>query len=104
MERLIHKVYSVMIRSEKLMPLSIHDPEAERLASEVAIVTGESLAEVITSALREKLAREKCRAQDMDAVVRRAMAIGKHFSSLPVLDHRSADEILGYDARGLASC
>jgi hypothetical protein len=29
------------------------------------------------------------------------MAIVRHFDSLPVLDHRSADEILGYDEIGL---
>jgi antitoxin VapB len=34
-------------------------------------------------------------------MVAEAMAIGRHFSSLPVLDPRSPDEILGYDENGL---
>jgi len=31
------------------------------------------------------------------------MAIGRGFSSLPVLDDRSADEIIGYDENGIPS-
>lgn len=33
----------------------------------------------------------------------RLMAISRHCAALPVLDSRSAEEILGYDERGLPS-
>jgi antitoxin VapB len=85
------------------MALSIHSPEAERLASEVASATGESISEAVINALRERLEREKRKAQNVEAVVRKATAIGKHFCSLPVLDPRSANEILGYNEHGLPS-
>jgi len=34
-------------------------------------------------------------------LVEDVLEIARHFSSLPVLDPRSDDEILGYDERGL---
>ncbi len=37
------------------MALSIKDPEADRLARELAEATGESLTEVVVKALRERL-------------------------------------------------
>jgi antitoxin VapB len=39
------------------MALSIKNPETERLARQLATVTGESLTDAITVALRERLAR-----------------------------------------------
>lgn len=40
------------------MALSIKNPETERLARELANVTGESLTEAVTQALRDRLVRE----------------------------------------------
>ncbi|MDQ4043975.1 MAG: type II toxin-antitoxin system VapB family antitoxin, partial [Chloroflexota bacterium] len=40
------------------MALSIKNPEAERLARELARTTGESLTQAVTAALRERLVRE----------------------------------------------
>ncbi|MQA92557.1 MAG: hypothetical protein GEU90_20435 [Gemmatimonas sp.] len=40
------------------MPSSIMNPEAERLARELARITGESLTEAVTNALRDRLERE----------------------------------------------
>ncbi|MFN8515782.1 MAG: type II toxin-antitoxin system VapB family antitoxin [Thermomicrobiales bacterium] len=79
----------------------IDDPEVERLVLAIAQRTGETAAEVVTNALRERLAREEARALDVERIVEEAMAIGRHFASLPVLDARSFDELLGYDERGL---
>lgn len=39
------------------MSLNIKNPEAHRLAQELAEITGESMATAVTEALREKLAR-----------------------------------------------
>lgn len=82
------------------MALSLKDPEADRLAREVAERTGETLTGAIVVALRERLARLRGRGR------RRPLRdelreIGKRCASLPTLDHRPDDEILGYDERGL---
>jgi antitoxin VapB len=82
------------------MALSLKDPEADRLAREVAERTGETLTGAIVVALRERLARLRGRPR------RRPLRddlreIAKRCASLPTLDERSEDEILGYDERGL---
>jgi antitoxin VapB len=82
------------------MPLSIKDTEADRLARELAKRTGETITQVVVKALRERLAREE-RKPDDDQMVEDVMEIARHFSSLPVLDPRSDDAILGYDEHGL---
>jgi antitoxin VapB len=82
------------------MALSIKDPEADRLAREVAARTGETITQAVVTALRERLLREQRRAEDAEDVAREAMSIGRHFTALPVRDARSVDELL-YDDRGL---
>jgi len=84
------------------MALSIRDPETDRLARELAALTGESMTEAIRTALEERLAREK-RAREAEIARKRERinAIVEHCSSLPVLDDRSPEEIMGYDENGL---
>jgi antitoxin VapB len=82
------------------MALSIKDPEADRLARELAARTGETLTEAIVVALRERLARETGRTRAVPLSDELA-AIRRRCSALPVLDDRSADEILGFDHHGL---
>jgi antitoxin VapB len=82
------------------MALSVKDPEADRLAREVASRTGETLTQAIVVALRERLARLRGRPR------RRPLRdelreIGRRCAELPTLDERSEDAILGYDERGL---
>jgi len=83
------------------MALSIKDPEADRLARRVAQITGETITEAVVVSLRERLAKEEARTRDIEALVDDARAIGEHFRSLPVLDTRDDDEILGYDEHGI---
>lgn len=83
------------------MPLSIKDPEADRLARALAQRTGETLTLAVIKALRERLAREAHRQADAESTVEDAMAIGRHCASLPVLDPRGDDAVLGHDERGL---
>jgi antitoxin VapB len=82
------------------MALSIDDPEVDRLARELAAQTGETIEQAVLKSLRERLAAAR-KAAEADRMVEEAMAIGRHFSSLPVLDPRTPDEILGYDENGL---
>lgn len=82
------------------MALSIKDPEADRLARELAAKTGETLTEAVVVALRERLARQTGRARVVPLREELA-AIRQRCSALPVLDQRTADEIIGYDDEGL---
>jgi antitoxin VapB len=90
-----------MSTEDEYMPLNIKDPEADRLARAVAAYTGETLTQAVITALRERLAREERRAEDADALVDEALAIGRHCAALPVRDSRSSDALLGYDEHGL---
>ncbi|MFD4434225.1 type II toxin-antitoxin system VapB family antitoxin [Nocardia sp. NPDC058497] len=82
------------------MALSIKHPDADRLARELAARTGETLTEAVVIALRERLARETGKSQP-DDLREELAAIRLRFAELPVLDGRSAEEILGYDDLGL---
>jgi len=82
------------------MALNIRNPEAERLAAELARQTGETKTEAVARALRERLARVR-REQQGHSLADELEAIARHCASLPVRDARSADEILGYDEQGL---
>jgi antitoxin VapB len=85
------------------MALSIKSPEADKLARELAAVTGETMTEAVIVSMRERLKRETIRREDKQQLVEDLMAIGRHCASLPVYDDRSADEILGWDENGLPS-
>lgn len=82
------------------MALSIKNPEADRLARELAEATGETLTEAVIRALRERLRRLRGRSHPIP-LSEEIRAIRERCASLPVLDPRSPDEILGYDERGL---
>ncbi len=83
------------------MALSIKHDEADRLARELAQLTGETLTEAVVVALRERLERQRAR-QDRTPLSERAMAIGRRFRARPQRDTRSDEAILGYDERGLS--
>jgi len=82
------------------MALNIRNPETEKLAETLAKLTGETKTQAVTKALRDRLERVRRRlsgrrlADELDE-------IALHSASLPILDARDADEILGYDGAGL---
>ncbi len=81
------------------MALSLKHPEADRLARELARETGEGLTEAVVIALRERLLRTRhARRRGLAAEIVR---IGKECAALPILDTRSADDILSYGDDGL---
>lgn len=82
------------------MALNIRNAEAERLASELALQTGETKTEAVAKALRERLARVR-RERSHRPLPDELEEIAKHCAGLPVLDTRTADEIIGYDIHGL---
>lgn len=81
------------------MALSLKHPEADRLARELARETGEGLTEAVIVALRERL--ERTRRSRRPGLAAEILRIGVECAALPILDSRSPDEILGYDADGL---
>jgi antitoxin VapB len=85
------------------MPISIKAPEADRLARQLAAVTGETITDAVIVAMRERLAREERKRQNSDALLEEIRAISHHCASLPILDTRTDDEILGYDENGISS-
>ena len=82
------------------MPLNINDDETHALAKRLASLTGESLTQAIKRAIEQRLAQvETSRgairlADELDH-------IALHCANLPRLDRRSAEQIIGYDERGL---
>jgi antitoxin VapB len=80
--------------------LSIKDSETERLARSLARKTGETITVATRRALEDRIRRLGTDAREA-AMLEDLAAIRKSWSSLPVLDNRGADEILGYDEQGL---
>ncbi len=82
------------------MPLNIKDDDTQALTKRLASLTGESLTQAVKQAVRERLAQvEKTRrairlADELDH-------IALHCADLPRRDGRSAEQIIGYDERGL---
>lgn len=82
------------------MALSIKDPETDRLARELSAATGETLTVAVAVALRERLQRVRGAVRTPDLKAELA-AIADRCAALPLIDERTPDEILGYDASGL---
>jgi antitoxin VapB len=82
------------------MTLNIKSEEADRLARELANRMGETLTQAVVAALRERLERNRPTPVD-DDLVDDVLKLAARFSQLRVLDARTADEILGYDQRGV---
>jgi antitoxin VapB len=87
--------------------LNIRNEEANRLAAEVATLTGETKTEAVILALKERLQRlRRERNGEADQQARRLDRLDRialHCAALPLLDQRNADEICGYDAMGFPS-
>ncbi len=79
------------------MALNVKNDEADRLARELVGITGETITEAVVVALRERLERQHPGGRRTRRLQRLVTEVG----SFPVLDDRSADQILGYDERGL---
>ena len=85
---------------DEIVALNIRNAETEALASALAALTGETKTEAVRRALQDRLDRVQRRRGGL-RLVDDLNDIAQHCASLPVLDDRSADEILGYDTLGL---
>lgn len=82
------------------MPLNIKDERAHRAARELARLRHTTITEAVTEAVEEALAKERSKSTSGD-LVGALEDIALHCASLPLLDARDPDEILGYDSSGL---
>lgn len=82
------------------MALNIRNQRTEELADTLARLTGETKTEAVTKALRDRFERVR-RERSGRSLARELDDIARHCASLPVLDERDDDDILGYDTRGL---
>jgi antitoxin VapB len=88
------------LEDRRNVPLNIKDPEVYQLARQVAALTGETLTETVRRALRERLQREES-AQTDPQWIEKLREISDRCAARPVLDHRSNDELVGYDELGV---
>ena len=84
------------------MALNIKSAETDRLARELAELTGETITAAVNNALRlrlelERHERDVMRREQLKAALNE---IRRRTSKLPVLDPRSDDEIIGYNEFG----
>jgi antitoxin VapB len=82
------------------MPLNIKDPATEKSVRELAALTGETVTTAVHRAAEERLQRVR-RGRAGRSLAAEILEIGKRCASLPDLDTRTPDEILGYDEYGL---
>ncbi|MDE2377827.1 type II toxin-antitoxin system VapB family antitoxin [Bradyrhizobium sp.] len=82
------------------MALSIKDPETERLARNLAQLTGETITAATRRAVEERLRRVGGQTRKI-ALLEDMAEIRRRWSEMPVMDDRTPDEIVGYDEHGL---
>lgn len=82
------------------MALNIRNAETERLVAELARLSGRTKTEAVTEAIRDRLERFR-RERSGRSLADELDEIGRRCARLPVLDARSADDILGYDENGV---
>ncbi len=81
------------------MTRSTEDEAADRLAREPGGTTGEGRTDGVLAAPRER--PDGQRGRRVPTVAERLGGLGREAAALPVLDVRPAEELVGYDERGL---
>ncbi len=83
------------------MTVLIKDEEADRMIRQLAERTGETITDAVKGAVDRRKARRTPLSEDEIAERRRKIeAIIARADAMPTLDHRSADEIIGYNDKG----
>ena len=82
------------------MALNIRNRTTEELAAALADLTGETKTQAVTRAVRDRLDKVRRRRAGRD-VCAELDEIARHCASLPIVDNREPDAILGYDQHGL---
>lgn len=81
------------------MALSIKNSDVDQMARELSELTGESLTEAIYQSLKERLERKigRSKSKTLEEDIKR---IQKRVAKIQRLDHRSDEEIIGYNQDG----
>lgn len=83
------------------MAIIIKDKDADRLIRELAERTGESITDAVKMAVVERLERVPLSRREIVGRKRRIDALLAKLDAMPTVDHRTADEIIGYNDRGV---
>jgi antitoxin VapB len=84
------------------MPLNIKNEDAHRLARKLASLTNSSITEAVIAALQDAVEKVQFRARYSEQrLVSSLDEIAELCSELEILDTRTAEEILGYNERGV---
>jgi antitoxin VapB len=78
--------------------LNIKDPETDRLARELAELSGLPITAAVRDAIEDRLAMLRARSRAAPPGLEEIIARGR---ARATIDTRPEDEILGYDDRGL---
>jgi antitoxin VapB len=87
------------LKNKQAVSLNIKNPEVHTLATRLAKLQGITITQAVLQALKEELRRQQRRVPPSDEISKME-AFSRRLSRLPVLDHRSEDEILGYGPGG----
>jgi len=82
------------------LTIIIKDKTADRLIRELADRTGESITVAVKKAVAEKLEKVPFSEREVAARKRRVQALLAKLDAMPTADHRTPDEIIGYNERG----
>ena len=83
------------------MPISIKNEEAERLARQLADLTGETITGAVQTALAERYERLKRARRAKRSLATELTEIALRCARRPDVSSLSDDEILGYDDSGV---
>jgi antitoxin VapB len=78
----------------------IKDQEADQLIRALAERTGESITDAVKQAVRERLERVPLTEDEIAARKRKIDALIVRADAMPTVDHRTPDEIIGYNKSG----
>ena len=81
------------------MAVLIKDQETERMIRQLAERTGETITDAVKGAVAEKLARTLSE-EEIAERRKRLRELIAECDAIPTVDHRSADEILGFNEKG----
>ena len=81
------------------------NPDTESILQSEAVATGLPVADLARRWIEDQAARAShpARPVSQQALRDRLVDLAEQCRALPILDHRSADEIIGYDSFGLPS-
>lgn len=82
------------------MAVLIKDAEADHLIRLLAERTGRSLTEAVRVAVEEKLQRTPLSENEIAERQRRIAKLIAEADAMPTVDHRTPDEIIGYNEHG----